>query len=154
LRDTSIIIYTDGSCNPTIGIGGWAATIQLDSEKITLSGSAKNTTHQRMELLAVIKAIEFLIKRDLHTQSILLYTDSQYVVGLSARRVKLTAHKFMTRGNLPIRNNDLVIVLISYFEKMNITLTKLKAHQTSEVGNQEVDKLSRKIVRHMVVVEK
>jgi ribonuclease HI len=154
LRDTPIVIYTDGSCNPTSGIGGWAATIQLDTDKITLSGSAKNTTHQRMELLAVIKAIEFLIKRDLHAQPIVLYTDSQYVVGLPARRIKFIARKFMTSSNLPIRNNDLVIALTAYFEEMNITLTKLKSHQNSEVGNQEVDRLSRRIVRQMAVKEK
>lgn len=152
--DTPIVIYTDGSCNPRLGIGGWAATVQISDNKVVLSGFAKQTTHQRMELLAVVKSIEFLVEKNLSIEPIIVYTDSQYVVGLPPRRAKLTGYRFMTRGNLPVANKDLVIVLTRYLEEMNITLVKLKAHQPSELGNQEVDKLSRKIVREMVINEK
>ena len=51
-------IYTDGSCNPKLKIGGWAAIIFFNEEKIMLEGHALNTYHHGMELTAVIEALK------------------------------------------------------------------------------------------------
>ena len=53
-------IYTDGSCHTQFLIGAWAAIIFISGEKIILSGIENYTTHNRMELMAVIKALEFI----------------------------------------------------------------------------------------------
>jgi ribonuclease HI len=53
-------IYTDGSCHTQLCIGAWAAIILIDEEKITLSGKDLDTTHNRMEILAVTEALEYL----------------------------------------------------------------------------------------------
>ncbi len=63
MEEKVIIIYTDGSCNPKIGIGAWATIIFINEGKITLEGSAKDTTHQRMELIAVIEAFSHVLKK-------------------------------------------------------------------------------------------
>ena len=58
MKGSPIIIYTDGSCNPEYKIGAWAVVLFVEDEKIVLSGTAEQTTHQRMELTAVIRAFE------------------------------------------------------------------------------------------------
>ena len=86
-----IEIYTDGSCHTQLLNGAWAALVFIDGKKTILKGTETNTTHNRMELLAVINAIkhveaEVTLKEKLH-----IYSDSQYVVNLNDRRKKLEA---------------------------------------------------------------
>ena len=69
-------IYTDGACSGNPGPGGWAAIILVDNKiKDEISGSEKNTTNNKMELLAPIRAIQKFKKKS----EILIYTDSTYV---------------------------------------------------------------------------
>ena len=70
-----ITVYTDGSCDPNPGPGGWAAVIQFgDGEKV-LSGSNPQTTNNRMELKAALEALLAIEP----TEKIALYTDSEYL---------------------------------------------------------------------------
>ena len=70
-----ITIYTDGSCLTNPGNGGWAAIINDEKEIRKISGSEKNTTNNRMELLAPINALKDM-KPGIEIK---IYTDSQYV---------------------------------------------------------------------------
>ena len=72
-----IKIYTDGSCLSNPGDGGWAAIISINGEIKEISGSEKNTTNNRMELLAVIVALEVLKNKG---TEVTVYSDSKYVV--------------------------------------------------------------------------
>ena len=150
MKTDSIIVYTDGSCNPKHSIGGWVAILFIGDEKKILSGVVNKTTHQRMELVAVIKSFEYLA--NLQIQSAELYTDSQYVVGISGRKLKLEKAGFVTSKNKPISNVDLVRTFVGFIETLNIRFVKVKAHlNTSELNfNREADKLARKIVREAV----
>ena len=152
MNGNAIIIYTDGSCNPKHGVGAWASLLFVDESKVVLTGTEEQTTHQRMELQAVIKSFEYLAKANLLQRVMELYTDSQYVTGLSRRKVKLKASGFMTKKNVPIRNSDLVRILIEYSEMMNVHFIKVKAHQNNDDQNRnrEVDLLARKIVREHI----
>ena len=152
MNSNSIIVYTDGSCNPKHKIGAWAAILFLHNKKIVLSGKEEQTTHQRMELTAVIKAFEYLAQASAEEQTITVFTDSQYVVGIPVRSAKLEARSFITNGGIPIRNTDLLQLLMEYIEKMKPVFVKVKAHQRdgAENINHEVDKLSRKLVREAV----
>ena len=146
----SLTIYTDGSCNHSHGIGGWAAIVRIGEQKLVLKGKELNTTHQRMELTAVLRALEYLELNQLSTLPVKVYTDSQYVINLQKRRPKLVQTKFVTKKNLPIRNVDLVEKILDYVDKLNIEFLKVEAHQkVSEIENlnREVDKLARSIVR-------
>ena len=70
-----ITIYTDGSCLNNPGNGGWAAIINVNDEIKKISGCVKDTTNNKMELMAPIKALQEIKEK----QPIEIYTDSQYV---------------------------------------------------------------------------
>jgi ribonuclease HI len=151
MKDNLITLYTDGSCNPEYKIGAWAVVLFVEDERIVLSGTEKQTTHQRMELTAVIKAFDYLAQVNIAGQSIQVFTDSQYVVDIPRRSTRLKAKSFLTKSGLPIHNADLLQVLMEYIEKLKPTFVKVKAHQHDVPSvNQEVDELSRKLVREQV----
>ncbi len=121
-----IEIFTDGSCHTQLRIGAWASILIIDNQKTTLSGYEKDTTHNRMELKAVIKALEFVMINGNEMIDIKLVSDSQYVIGLKARKEKFI---------------------------LKISWVKIKAHQKKSDTinyNREVDILARKIVREQV----
>ena len=70
-----IKIYTDGSCLNNPGNGGWAAIINENGKILKISGSEKNTTNNKMELMAPIKALKKIDKRN----KVEIFTDSKYV---------------------------------------------------------------------------
>jgi ribonuclease HI len=148
-----IIIYTDGSCNPTYNIGGWASIIFVRGDKIVLKGIEIDVNHQQMELVAAINSLRYLIEYNLAHHPITLYTDSQYVVELQRRKERLKATNYQTKKNTAIRNAVLVKKLIQYLDAHSVTMIKVKAHQKVAVGhnvNREVDMLIRKDIREQV----
>jgi ribonuclease HI len=145
-----IEVYTDGSCNPKRGIGGWAAIILYDGKKITLTGFESDTTHNRMELIAAIRSIVYINEKIEVFSKIKIYSDSQYLVNLSDRMNKLTENEFKTKKGDPIQNEDLVRIIKELTGKTYIEFVKVKAHRkksTDENLNREVDKLARGMVR-------
>jgi ribonuclease HI len=149
----SIKIYTDGSCHTQLAIGAWVTIIVNDHTKQVLSGLESNTTHHRMELIAVINGIEWLIKQGLQFHSVDVITDSQYVVGLIERKNKIEAKDYLTKAGNPIRNKDIVFQFFSFIEQIQISFCKIKAHQALTNENRyniEADKLSRQLVREAV----
>jgi len=151
--DKQIIeIYTDGSCHTEYHIGAWAAILFIDDEKVLLKEEVRHTTHNRMELEAVIKAIEFTDNKHNDT-SLVVYTDSQYVHRIPERKEKLKHKNFLTNKGTPIQNVDLVKVLILLIESHSIEFIKVKAHQKPDGSlnyNAEVDKIAREMVRENV----
>lgn len=135
-------IYTDGSCNTQNLLGAWAAIVLDGAEKTVLSGKEANTTHNRMELMAVIKALTFV-----NVDKVTVYSDSQYVTELAGRREKLAAKGFLTNKGTEIRNADLVQEFLALDAAMEITFVKVKAHRKAYPYNVEVDKLVRGLVR-------
>ena len=148
-----IEIYTDGSCNPQQNVGAWAAIIFSNNEKIVLQDTASETTHNRMELTAVIKSIQYVLKEISGINEIKIYTDSQYVERIPERTQKLASKDFKTKKGEQIQNADLVIELIELLNSTPVKFIKVKAHQKASVipnYNREVDKLSRKLVRQYI----
>jgi ribonuclease HI len=146
-------VYTDGSCHTQLCVGGWAAIVFVDGEKIVLSGKEENTTHNRMELLAVINATEYILENFKTVKEIRLVSDSQYVIGLIRREAKFNASAYTTKAGKDIRNVDLVKRLLALTKMIGIQFEKIKAHQKqTEIINYniEVDKLCRQIVREAV----
>lgn len=147
------LIYTDGSCHTQLEIGAWASIVFVDDKKITLSEIIENTTHQRMELLAVISSLHYLLKNNAEIKEVKIISDSQYVIGLMLRKEKLTATDFKTKAQNEVRNTDLVKELLRLSDIFNIEFEKIKAHQKqSSITNYniEVDKLCRNRVREAV----
>ena len=147
------IIYTDGSCDTQYCIGAWAAIILIDADKIVLSGVERNTTHNQMELVAVIEAIKYVNNNYSQPADIHIYSDSQYVTGLASRKQKLESSNFITKNGKPIQNTTLVQRLLAYTGTNDLVFEKIKAHQkkTATINyNIEADLLSRKLVREAV----
>ncbi|MES2760613.1 MAG: ribonuclease H [Bacteroidota bacterium] len=146
-------IYTDGSCHTQHCIGAWAAAVLIDGKKVMLSGKCENTTHNRMEILAVINAIKHVLQDQKNVTEIKIVSDSQYVIGLISRQVKFESSGFKTKAGDAIRNVDLVKELLDLVTKVKVQFVKIKAHQkpTDDVNyNIVVDKLARQIVRDAV----
>ena len=147
----SITIFTDGSCHNQLKTGGWASIIITDSGKVVLEGSISKTTHQRMELTAVLESLQYLQREGKGREEIIVYSDSQYVVDLVKRKGNLILSNYQTRKFKPIRNSDLVKELIDFMSLPNIRFIKIKSHQRlsdmESILNREVDLLSRKNMR-------
>lgn len=147
-----IDVFTDGSCHTQKLVGAWVALIHVNGQKNILQGIEQHTTHHRMELIAVLKSMEFI--KELHpVASISIFTDSQYVAGLISRKHGLTAKNFITKGGKKIANEDLLIRFYELLNLLDVSFIKVKAHQQSAdvpYGNREADLLSRSLVRQAV----
>jgi ribonuclease HI len=143
LKTSTVRIYCDGACLGNPGPGGWSALLiteknNQEHEK-TLSGHAKNTTNNRMELTAVIKALEAL-KRSC---SVHLYSDSQYVVkGMTEWSKKWIKNEWKSASRKPIINQDLWQELIKASAKHQIEWHWVKGH-SGHPQNERVDQLAR-----------
>lgn len=103
-----------------------------------------------MELLAVINALEFIFDKHANATYVEVVSDSQYVVGLLARKHKFETLNYQTKKGNAIRNVDLVKQLLLLVAKLNVSFTKIKAHQQKTLQTQyniEADLLCRKLVR-------
>jgi ribonuclease HI len=149
-----IEIYTDGSCHTQYNIGAWAAILLVAGDKVVLKDVVQNTTHNRMELMAVIKAVEFACE-NYQDASLTVYTDSQYVFRIPERMEKLKRSDFITKKGTLLHNHDLLQILIRQIEINTIDFVKVKAHQPADKTdlnrpvnfNSEVDNLVRQMVR-------
>ncbi len=143
-----IEIYTDGSSHTQKLIGAWAAIIYYNKTKIIIKQVETNTSHNRMEMQAVIQAIKFVDTNYSSNIPIIINSDSQYVVNLVDRKEKLKKNEFFTRKGNPVKNLDLVTTLIDQIETHEITFNKIKAHvKDGDIKNREVDLLVRKLMR-------
>lgn len=150
MSETIAEIYTDGSCHTQNRIGAWVAIIFTATGKKVLAETVDDTTHNRMELSAVIKGMEYIKNNYPGITTIKLFSDSQYVVGLPERKEKLSIAGFSTKKGNDIQNADMVKELFEHLSTLSVKFIKVKAHQkqgTTFNYNIEADKLSRKMVR-------
>ena len=99
-----IEIHTDGSCLENPGNGGWAAIININGNIKKISGSEKNTTNNRMELMAAIMGLDTLTR----PMTVELYTDSRYVMnGVQNWLPRWKANGWRTAAKKPVANQDL-----------------------------------------------
>ena len=135
-----ITIYTDGSCLTNPGNGGWAAIISDGKETKKISGSEKNTTNNRMELLAPINALK-VMKPNVEIK---IYTDSQYVKnGITEWINTWLANNWKTSKKEDVKNKDLWIELYNLNKSLNVQWNWVKAHDGNPM-NEEVDLLAKK----------
>tara|TARA_B100001059_G_C17381960_1_gene354876 strand:+ start:129 stop:554 length:426 start_codon:yes stop_codon:yes gene_type:complete len=135
-----IKIYTDGSCLKNPGNGGWAAIINVDNQIKKISGSVKDTTNNKMELLAPIKALQEIKEQQL----IEIYTDSQYVkLGITDWIHKWIKNDWRNSKKEPVKNKELWMELYDLTKSHEIKWIWVKAH-AGNVLNEEVDLLAKK----------
>jgi ribonuclease HI len=137
-----IEIYTDGACRGNPGPGGWAALLQLGEHEKELSGAETLTTNNRMELTAVIRALEAL-KRPVKVR---LYTDSQYVRrGITEWLHAWKARDWRTADRKPVKNQDLWQRLEAVSTPHQIEWHWVPGH-AGVPGNERVDRLANEAI--------
>lgn len=142
-----IEIYTDGSCQGNPGPGGWGAVLRYHTadagiQEQELCGFEKATTNNRMELMAVIAALE-AVQSSLGTGKIALYTDSQYVQkGISEWIHRWKRNNWMTAAKTPVKNVDLWQRLLALAASHPIQWHWLKGH-AGHIENERADRLAR-----------
>lgn len=137
-----VVIYTDGACLGNPGPGGWAALIQYNTNEKELKGAVKETTNNRMELTAAIKALQALSE----PCEIILYTDSVYVQkGVSEWLQNWKKRNWKTANKRPVKNKDLWQEMDQVIVHHDITWQWVKGH-AGNIGNERVDTLARQVI--------
>lgn len=145
-------IYTDGACSENPGPGGWAAVFNTPDKCYTITGNEQTTTNNRMELMAVIKTLEKIVKiedgRDSHHEYE-IYSDSAYVVNTINNHWIETwrANNWKTTKREDVKNRDLWERFSSIRRQLgelgiNVNLIKIKGH-AGNTFNELVDKLAK-----------
>ena len=135
-----IKIYTDGSCLSNPGNGGWAAIINVNGEIKKISGNEKNTTNNRMELMAPINALKNINSKD----QIEIFTDSKYVKnGITEWINTWVLNNWKTSKKENVKNKDLWLELHKLNQSLNVKWNWVKAHAGDPL-NEEVDMLAKK----------
>jgi ribonuclease HI len=129
----SIRIYTDGACEPNPGYGGWGVVILYPGgNKKELYGNRSNTTNNRMELLAVIKGLQYV-----ENEEIIIYSDSQYIVN----GINSWLDSWKRKGK-KMKNMDLWDELYELKKKFKYVEAKWVRGHTGDCYNERADQLS------------
>ena len=128
-----VTIYTDGACSGNPGPGGWGSILMFGDVKKEISGAAKETTNNIMEITAVIEALKCL-KEECEVE---VYSDSAYVVnafnqGWITNWIK---NNWRNSSKDPVKNKELWQELIALTEKHKVTFIKVKGHSDNEFNN-------------------
>lgn len=138
----TVEIFTDGACSGNPGKGGWGAILRFKDKVKELSGFEPETTNNRMELTAVIKALE-IIK---FPCNIIISTDSQYVAkGITEWLPKWKLKDWRNANKKPVKNADLWQVLDKLASAHEIKWLWVKGH-AGHAENERCDELATKAI--------
>jgi len=133
-----IEIYTDGACLGNPGPGGWGVLIIEGNERREHNGGEADTTNNRMELMAAIRALE----ETSGAPQVILYTDSQYVKnGINSWIHGWKRNGWKTASRKPVKNKDLWEALDAQITGRDIEWRWVKGH-AGDPGNERADELA------------
>jgi len=137
-QDQAIDVWTDGACKGNPGPGGWGVLLKQGQREKTLCGGEANTTNNRMELLAVIQALQAL-KRPCR---VTIHTDSQYVQkGMTQWLANWKARGWRTAAKAPVKNADLWQTLDALAATHTLRWQWVRGH-AGDPGNERADALA------------
>ncbi|MEQ8321980.1 MAG: ribonuclease HI [Rhodospirillales bacterium] len=137
--ENRIEIYTDGACSGNPGPGGWGAILRWKGHEKELYGGERETTNNRMELMAAIQALESLKRASM----VDLYTDSTYVRdGITSWIHGWKRNGWKTAAKKPVKNEDLWRRLDSAIAAHNVEWHWVKGH-AGHPENERADELAR-----------
>jgi ribonuclease HI len=132
-------VFTDGACLGNPGPGGWAALLRYKTVEKCISGGERDTTNNRMELMAAIRALESLRR----ASTVHLTTDSQYVKqGIEQWLSRWITNGWRTSDKKPVKNQDLWERLATAAAMHKIQWRWTRGH-SGHPENEQVDKLAR-----------
>jgi len=132
-----VIIYTDGACVPNPGPGGWAALLRFGEHEKVLTGSATNTTNNRMELTAAVEALKSLNR----ACQVEIYTDSEYLKRGITEWLPNWRRRGWKRKGGTLANIDLWQALEASLSQHAITWHWVRGHNGNP-DNERVDRLA------------
>ena len=137
---STITIHTDGACSGNPGPGGWGAILEWNGHRKELKGGEPDTTNNRMEMLAAIRALEAIRKSD---RSVILITDSVYLRdGITKWIHGWKRRGWKTADKRPVKNVDLWQALETLTAQHTIEWRWVKGH-AGDPGNERADELAR-----------
>jgi len=132
-------IFTDGACSGNPGPGGWGAILRWNGNEREISGGARDTTNNRMEMMAALEAIRAM-KRSMPLH---IYTDSTYVRdGITKWIHAWKAKNWKTAAKKPVKNKDLWQALEEALAGHDVTWHWVKGH-AGHPENERADALAR-----------
>jgi len=139
-----IIIYCDGACSGNqyrINTGGWGAILQQGSRLKEIYGGEKNTTNQRMELTACIRALEQIKSGKFDVE---VYTDSAYLVNCMQKKwyAAWQRNGWRNAARKPVENRDLWEKLLSLISLYKVRFIKVAGHSGNKL-NDRADEIAR-----------
>ncbi len=146
-----IIIYCDGACSNNQqpqNRGGWGAVLLCKDHAREISGAERNTSNNRMELLACIKALEEVRNRSLPVD---VYTDSAYLANCLLQKWyrRWQRNGWLTAAKKPVENKDLWLRLLALKDQFSsITFHKVAGHSQVEL-NERADRLAREAIQKL-----
>ncbi len=142
----TVRIYTDGACSGNPGPGGWGAVLLFGEHRREISGAAPETTNNRMELTAAIRALEALTRRS----AVDLYTDSTYVKdGITRWLANWKAKGWRTASKTPVKNRDLWEALDALSSRHDVRWHWVRGH-AGTAENERADALARTALKEGV----
>ena len=139
----SVEIFTDGACSGNPGPGGWGALLRFQGKEKDLSGAEADTTNNRMEMMAAIRALESLTR----PCSVRLTTDSQYVKnGITQWIHNWKKRGWKTAAGQPVKNVDLWQRLDVAVSKHQVSWHWVRGH-TGHTENEHADQLAREAIK-------
>lgn len=133
-----VTIYTDGACRGNPGPGGWGALLDYQGKTRALKGGEQETTNNRMEMTAAIRALEALQQ----SCEVVLYTDSTYVhKGITEWLPNWKRRQWRTADRKPVKNADLWQLLEKEAARHKIHWRWVKGH-SGDPGNEAADQLA------------
>ena len=140
MSNNKVIVFTDGGCRGNPGPGGWGALLRFGDHEKEMYGYEKETTNNRMELMAAIRSLEVL-SRDCY---VVLTTDSQYVrQGITEWMDGWKKRGWKTAAKKPVKNKDLWQRLDEAVQQHDIDWQWVKGHSGHE-GNERADDLANR----------
>ena len=131
-------VFTDGACKGNPGPGGWGALLRMGRHEKELSGGEPETTNNRMEMTAVIRALDALTT----PCEVLLHTDSRYVIdGMTKWIFGWQKRGWVNAAKEPVKNRDLWEELVAAAARHRITWQWVKGHD-GHPENERVDQLA------------
>lgn len=148
MSNKKVVIYTDGACSGNPGPGGWAAVLKFGEHCREISGYARETTNQRMELTAAVEALSALKEPCL----VEVYSDSAYLINAFQQKWldRWLMNDWLNSQKKQVENRDLWEKLLELTARHTVKWVKIKGH-AGNPDNERCDLLARKAVREAAI---
>jgi len=138
----TVVIYTDGACSGNPGPGGWGSVLLYNGHRKELSGGERSTTNNRMEMTAVIEALDALRR----SCRIVIHTDSTYVMkGMTEWMANWKRRGWKTADRKPVKNVDLWQKMDAALARHEVEWRWVRGH-SGVPENERADELARRAI--------